>query len=82
MASSFLDYLQHAFAFYTDPTGGKATPQTQADAAQIMSSGPWSAVAAFFATVTDGRMWRSLGWLVLGLVLTVIGLSGLAGRIG
>lgn len=82
MASSFVDYLQHAFAFYTDPGGGRATAQTQSDANQIMGSGPWTAIAAFFATITDGRMWRSLGWIVLGLVLVVAGLAGLVGRTG
>lgn len=26
-----------------------------------------------WATVTDFRMWRSLGWLLLGIVLIIIG---------
>lgn len=33
--------------------------------------------AVFTATVgtlTDGKMWRSLGWLLLGLVLIIIGI--------
>jgi hypothetical protein len=30
---------------------------------------------AFFDTVTNGKMWRSLGWLLLGLVLIVGGLA-------
>lgn len=29
---------------------------------------------AGFATVTDGRLWRSLAWLVLGVLLVVVGL--------
>lgn len=33
-----------------------------------------SALSAFYDKVTDGKMWRSLGWLVLGVVLIVIGL--------
>lgn len=28
--------------------------------------------AAAFGTLTDGKMWRSLGWLILGLVLIVV----------
>ena len=28
---------------------------------------------AIWAELTDGRMWRSLGWLLLGLVLIVLG---------
>lgn len=33
-----------------------------------------SALIAFFTTVTDYRMWRSLGWLLLGIVLIGAGL--------
>lgn len=29
---------------------------------------------AFFAALTDGRMWRSLGWLFLGVVSMAFGL--------
>ena len=29
---------------------------------------------AFFDTISDGKMWRSVGWLLLGLVLTVFGI--------
>lgn len=39
-------------------------------------------LAAFFATVTDYRMWRSLGWILLGLWLTWLGLLGFLARIG
>jgi hypothetical protein len=28
----------------------------------------------FFQVLVDGAMWRSLGWLVLGIVLTALGL--------
>lgn len=31
------------------------------------------ALGAFFDTITNGRMWRSLGWLLLGVVLIIIG---------
>lgn len=29
----------------------------------------------FFQVLTDGAMWRSLGWLLLGLVLFGVGLA-------
>jgi hypothetical protein len=29
----------------------------------------------FFEALVDGAMWRSLGWLILGVVLTGVGLS-------
>ena len=25
-------------------------------------------LAAFFGTITDGKMWRSLGWILLGII--------------
>lgn len=28
--------------------------------------------AAAFGTISDGRMWRSLGWIILGFVLMMI----------
>jgi hypothetical protein len=31
------------------------------------------ALGAFFKAVTDGKMWRSLGWLVLGILLMLFG---------
>lgn len=37
-----------------------------------------NALVAFFGTITDYRMWRSLGWLLLGIVLIGAGLALLA----
>lgn len=34
-----------------------------------------SALVAFFDTITNGRMWRSLGWLLLGVVMMAAGLT-------
>jgi hypothetical protein len=33
-----------------------------------------AAAIGFFKVLTDGAMWRSLGWLMLGLLVTGIGL--------
>jgi len=33
-----------------------------------------AAFTALSVTVTDGKMWRSIGWLALGLVLMILGL--------
>lgn len=33
-----------------------------------------SALSAFYDKLTDGKMWRSLGWLVLGVLLIISGL--------
>lgn len=47
-------------------------------------------LVAFFTTITDYRMWRSLGWLVLGILMIAGGLamwakdsalSSIAGRV-
>lgn len=32
-------------------------------------------LVAFFTTITDYRMWRSLGWLLLGIVMIGSGLA-------
>ena len=37
--------------------------------------------AAAFGTISDGRMWRSLGWIALGLTLFVVAIAWLAGGI-
>lgn len=34
-----------------------------------------NALVVFFATLTDYTMWRSLGWLLLGIVLIGAGLA-------
>lgn len=37
-----------------------------------------NALVLFFATVTDYTMWRSIGWLALGVVMIGMGLTLLA----
>lgn len=41
-----------------------------------------NALVLFFATVTDYTMWRSVGWLLLGLALIGGGLALLAKTAG
>lgn len=54
--------------------GVTGIPTTEVAAAGGIG-GLFAPVTAFFATVTDGRMWRSLGWLILGLIITGIGIN-------
>lgn len=37
-----------------------------------------NALIAFFTTITDYRMWRSFGWLLLGIAMIAAGLLLLA----
>lgn len=37
--------------------------------------------AAGFGTITDGKMWRSLGWITLGLVIMTVAVVWLMGGI-
>ena len=39
-----------------------------------------NALSAFYAEVTNGKMWRSLGWLLLGVILMFAGILMLIGR--
>lgn len=34
-----------------------------------------ASLIAFFGSITDGAMWRSLGWLLLGVLLMAAGLG-------
>jgi hypothetical protein len=34
----------------------------------------------FFSGITDGKMWRSLGWLLLGILIFLIGLAMWIGK--
>lgn len=38
-------------------------------------AGVGGGIAAFYDAVTDGKLWRSVGWLLLGLVLLIIGIT-------
>lgn len=54
-------------------TGGGQAPA--AAGAGINFSSIEHALTAFYDVLTNGKMWRSLGWLVLGVVLIVAGLG-------
>jgi hypothetical protein len=72
-------------------TGVKApTPQTNvtsavngasqvASDASSLSSLPGE-IGGIWSDLTDGQMWRSLGWLLLGVILIIIGLVLLLGE--
>lgn len=34
-----------------------------------------NALSGFYDVITNGKMWRSLGWLLLGIVLMFVGIS-------
>lgn len=34
-----------------------------------------NALTAFYDAVTNGKMWRSLGWLILGVLLMIMGVA-------
>ena len=56
-----------------------AVPQGQAAAQGTTDAlmGPLAAIGgsfeAFFGALTDGKMWRSAGWILLGILLMVVG---------
>lgn len=57
-----------------------AVPEGQAAAtAADPLLGPLAAIGgsfeAFFGAVTDGKMWRSLGWILLGIMLMYLGVT-------
>lgn len=57
-------------------TGTGGTPAAEDIGTQAAGgTGVFGALTAFFATITDGKMWRSLGWLVLGLIIMGIGIN-------
>jgi hypothetical protein len=46
---------------------------TSGTTATADAAGMFGSAAAFMEALTDGRMWRSLGWLVAGLMLVILG---------
>lgn len=53
-----------------NPTGAAADA-----GASATSGGLFGSVTAFFATITDGKMWRSFGWIILGVLIMAFGIN-------
>lgn len=60
-------------------TGGTQPPQSQAGVPNLPN--PLSGIErvgavleSFYKALTDGKMWRSVGWLLLGIALVIAGL--------
>ena len=51
-------------------TAGPATASVPAPL-----SGITTVIEGIWAGITDGKFWRSLGWLLLGIVLMLLGVS-------
>jgi hypothetical protein len=65
---------------------GAATPQGNAAAAAGAAaavpaaySSVQNALSGFYDVLTNGKMWRSLGWLILGALLMFLGIVLLVG---
>lgn len=54
------------------PGGGPVLPNPFTDVAHALS--------AFYDVLTNGKMWRSLGWLLLGVILMFSGIFMLIGK--
>jgi hypothetical protein len=53
-----------------------ASQETTGSATTFSSFGDVAhALSAFYTTVTDGKRWRSIGWILLGLLLMFVGLA-------
>jgi len=71
------------------PSGAAPTTSVTQQATQAVSqevtgnpatfSSIQNALSAFYDKVTDGKMWRSLGWLLLGALLMLAGILMLIG---
>lgn len=65
----------------TTPTTSSAQANTNAENSLIPGFGSVAdALSAFYQKVTDGKMWRSLGWILLGVILIFVGLALLVGK--
>jgi len=70
---------QKEFPSGATPTGGQVQglEQEPAGAAAAATGGSFSsiqnALSGFYDKLTDGKMWRSLGWLLLGIVIMLLG---------
>lgn len=64
----------------TAVSSGTAKPQNAgAPALPTPFSDVAHALSAFYDVLTNGKMWRSLGWLLLGVLLMITGIGLLIG---
>lgn len=56
----------------TGTSGEAATGQTGSLPNPLAALG---SLEAFYKVITDGKLWRSLGWLWLGIVLIIVGIA-------
>jgi hypothetical protein len=52
---------------------GSTAPATAVGNAVGGASGSAQAITAIWTNLRDGKMWRSLGWLLLGIILMLLG---------
>jgi hypothetical protein len=54
-----------------------AVPEGQAAASAVTDplTGVAGALEAFYQAITDGKTWRSIGWLLLGILLMIVGVA-------
>jgi hypothetical protein len=73
--SDFVKAVQEAV---TSAAGGEQQAELQAGGAPNVST-PWGAITGLiegiWADATNGKMWRSLGWILLGIVLMLLGVG-------
>jgi hypothetical protein len=78
MSNPFVDIVNFGIGLLQGPqTGQSAVSQGAADASgSIDASVPGvAAFSAFFAYLTNVAMWRSLGWLLLGVAMMILGVA-------
>lgn len=77
-------YTSQAAANAAIPSIQKAKPAPGAAAQAVPAVSTFDdtahAASAIYTKLTDGKMWRSLAWILLGVILIFIGLAMLVGR--
>lgn len=54
-------------------TGTSSNPKTNINIDPL--AGIAGSLEAFFGALTDGKMWRSIGWILLGILLMLLGVA-------
>ena len=62
----------------TAAAGGEQQAELQAAGAPNVQT-PWTSILTlmegYWAGLTDGKLWRSLGWIILGVILMIFGVA-------